>query len=87
MYSDEKIKEEKLKEYTQALVIELKKTSFIMMFADLLRSYMPKYNELKHFNAARVATKFLSDNKLQLGAKTMSTFFLNKTMVWYTNFK
>jgi pantothenate kinase-related protein Tda10 len=33
MYSDEKIKEEKLIEYTQGLTRELKRTSFIKLFA------------------------------------------------------
>ena len=55
MYSDEKIKEEKLIEYTQGLVRELKRTSFIKLFAETLRNYMPKYNELKHFNPNKVA--------------------------------
>ena len=55
MYSDEKIKEEKLIEYTQGLTKELKRTSFIKLFADTLRDYMPKYNELKHFNASNTA--------------------------------
>ena len=50
MYADEKIKEEKLIEYTQGMVRELKRTSFIKMFANSLLNYMPKYNELKHFN-------------------------------------
>jgi len=50
MYSDEKIKEEKLLEYTQGLVQTLKRTSFIALFSEQLRAFMPKYNELKHFN-------------------------------------
>lgn len=50
MYSDEKIKEEKLIEYTQGLVNCLKRTSYIAKFSVDLRDYMPKYNELKHFN-------------------------------------
>jgi len=50
MYSDEKIKEEKLLEYTSGLVATLKRTSFIRMFSEQLRDFMPKYNELKHFN-------------------------------------
>jgi len=59
MYSDEKIKEEKLIEYTQGLVRELKRTSFIKLFAETLRNYMPKYNELKHFNPMAVSKKFI----------------------------
>ena len=73
MYSDEKIKEEKLIEYTQGLTRELKRTSFIKLFADALRSYMPKYNELKHFNPNKVATAFLNDNNLKLDSATMTT--------------
>ena len=64
VYADEKIKEEKLVEYTQGLVKELKRTSFIKVFADELRGYMPKYNELKHFNANKIATAFLTANNL-----------------------
>ena len=70
MYSDEKIKEEKLIEYTQGLVKELRRTSYIKMFADTLRNYMPKYNELKHFNPMAAATKFLDANGLQLSQMT-----------------
>jgi len=64
MYSDEKIKEEKLEEYTQGLVRELKRTSYIKLFAETLKNFMPKYNELKHFNANKVATEFLKANNL-----------------------
>jgi len=63
-YADEKIKEEKLQEYTQGMVRELKRTSFIKLFADTLKDYMPKYNELKHFNPAKVAGAFLEANNL-----------------------
>lgn len=73
MYSDEKIKEEKLIEYTQGLTRELKRTSYIKLFAGTLRNYMPKYNELKHFNANKVATAFLTANKLTLNSATMTT--------------
>jgi hypothetical protein len=45
------IKEERLIEYTDGLVKELKRTSLIGEFANRLRGFMPKYNELKHFNA------------------------------------
>lgn len=31
-----------------------------------MAAYMPKYNELKHFNAARVTEKFLAANNLYL---------------------
>lgn len=64
MYADEKIKEEKLIEYTQGLVRELKRTSYIKLFAETLKSYMPKYNELKHFNPFKVAGAFLSHENL-----------------------
>ena len=73
MYSDEKIKEEKLLEYTQGLTRELKRTSYIKLFAETLRNYMPKYNELKHFNALKVATAFLNYNKLSFNSATMTT--------------
>ena len=66
LYADEKIKEEKLIEFTEALTKELRRTSFIKLFADTLAAYMPKYNELKHFNAARVTEKFLAANNLYL---------------------
>ena len=64
MYADEKIKEEKLIEYTQGLVNNLKRTSFIKLFAETLQNYMPKYNELKHFNPVAVSQKFLGANGL-----------------------
>ena len=64
VYADEKIKEEKLQEYTTGLVQELKRTSFIKLFAETLRDYMPKYNELKHFNPTNVSQKFLDANNL-----------------------
>ena len=53
------IKEEKLIEYTDGLVRELKRTSLIEAFGKQLKGYMPKYNELKHFNAQRIATAFI----------------------------
>ncbi len=40
---------------------ELSRTSLILEFAKRLRGYMPKYNELKHFNAANIASAFLAD--------------------------
>lgn len=55
------IKEEKLVEYTEGLVRELKRTSLIAAFSKQLRGYMPKYNELKHFNPAKIATAFIGD--------------------------
>lgn len=73
MYADEKIKEEKLVEYTQGLVRELKRTSYIQMFSQILQKYMPKYNELKHFDPEAVSRRFLDDNNLQLGPGTMTT--------------
>ena len=54
LYADEKIKPEKLEEYTGGLVKELKLTSQIEEFSRQLASFMPKYNELKHFNAKRI---------------------------------
>lgn len=66
MYSDEKIKEEKLIEYTQGLVNCLKRTSYIAKFSVDLRDYMPKYNELKHFNPQKISTAFLERNNLKL---------------------
>ena len=64
LYADEKIKEEKLQEYTTGLVGELKRTSYIKLFSETLADYMPKYNELKHFNPGNVAKKFLQANNL-----------------------
>lgn len=61
LYADEKIKEEKLIEYTDGLVRELKRTSLIAEFSKRLAGYMPKYNELKHFNANKIATAFITD--------------------------
>ena len=62
-------------EYTQGLVRELKRTSFIKMFAATLREYMPKYNELKHFNPNAVATRFMEANNLSLAQATVATTF------------
>ena len=73
IYADEKIKEEKLIEYTQGLVAELRRTSFIKLFADTLAEYMPKYNELKHFNATKIATKFIEANNLDFNSKELAT--------------
>ena len=61
LYADEKIKEEKLIEYTEGLVRELKRTSLIAAFSKQLRGYMPKYNELKHFNPAKIAERFITE--------------------------
>ncbi len=61
LYADEKIKVEKLIEYTNGLVRELKRTSLIAEFSKRLAGYMPKYNELKHFNPANIATAFIAD--------------------------
>lgn len=44
LFADEKIKEERLVDYTQGLVRELKRTSFIKLFAETLENYMPEYN-------------------------------------------
>jgi chromosome condensin MukBEF complex kleisin-like MukF subunit len=61
------IKEERLVEYTQGLVGELKSTNRIIAFTKILRVYMPKYNELKHFNAQRIVSSFMEGtyNKMQ----------------------
>ena len=58
LYADEKIKPERLQEYTQALVAALQKTSVIQHFATVLAAHMPKYNELKHFNAAKIIASY-----------------------------
>ena len=58
IYSDEKIKPEKLEEYTQGLVQVLRKTSVIEKFSKVLAGYMPKYNELKHFNAQKIVQSY-----------------------------
>ena len=58
IYADEKIKPEKLEEYTNGLVRELKLTSQIEAFARVLAQFMPKYNELKHFNAAKIVAAY-----------------------------
>lgn len=70
LYADEKIKEEKLIEYTQGLVDNLKRTSYIKLFGETLAEYMPKYNELKHFNPVAVSKKFLDANNLKLNSVT-----------------
>ena len=66
LYADEKIKDEKLNEYTNSLVRELRRTSFIKLFADTLGNYMPEASQLKHFNSTEVAEKFLRANNLFL---------------------
>ena len=58
IYADEKIKPEKLEEYTQGLVKQLRLTSKIEAFSRVLGGFMPKYNELKHFNAARIVQAY-----------------------------
>jgi hypothetical protein len=58
LYADEKIKPEKLQEYTQGLVTALRKTSIIQHFSTCLGLYMPKYNELKHFNASKIVATY-----------------------------
>jgi len=57
------IKPEKLQEYTDKLVAELRRTSLIILFTRNLHRFMPKYNELKHFNAPRVVETFLYQMK------------------------
>jgi hypothetical protein len=36
----------------------LQKTSEIEKFSKVLQGYMPKYNELKHFNAQRIVATY-----------------------------
>ena len=54
LYIDEKLKSEKLQEYTEGLVKVLKFTSVIQAFTLELPRFMPKYNELKHFSAQKI---------------------------------
>ena len=58
IYADEKIKPERLEEYTNGLVVVLQKTSDIEKFSKVLANYMPKYNELKHFNAQKIVNTY-----------------------------
>ena len=68
IYADEKIKPEKLEEYTQGLVKQLKFTSKIEAFSRVLAGFMPKYNELKHFNAAKIVNNYESELRAQQAA-------------------
>ena len=61
LYADEKIKPEKLEEYTSGLVGELKLTSKIEAFSKQLGRFMPKYNELKHFNPPKIVASWEAD--------------------------
>lgn len=54
LYIDDKLKPEKLVEYTEELTRALKYTSVIQAFTLVLPNFMPKYNELKHFNAQTI---------------------------------
>ena len=54
IYIDDKLKPEKLEEYTSGLVKALKFTSVIQAFTLVLPQFMPPYNDLKHFNANRI---------------------------------
>ena len=47
------------------MVQELKLTSQIEEFANVLARFMPKYNELKHFNAKRIVDAFQSSTREQ----------------------
>ena len=58
----------------------MKRTSFIKLFAETLVNYMPKYNELKHFNPVAVSSKFLDANGLQLNTATMTSFGMDTTL-------
>lgn len=61
LYIDEKLKPEKLQEYTEGLVKVLKYTSVIQAFTLELPRFMPKYNELKHFNAQKIKDAYEAD--------------------------
>lgn len=61
LYIDEKLKPEKLEEYTVALVKVIKYTSVIQAFTLDLPRFMPKYNELKHFSAQRIKEAYEED--------------------------
>jgi len=61
LYIDEKLKPEKLEEYTVALVKVMKYTSVIQAFTLELPRFMPKYNELKHFSAQRIKEAYEED--------------------------
>jgi len=50
-------------EYTEGLVKELKFTSVIQAFTLELPRFMPKYNELKHFNAISIKNAYEEDLK------------------------
>lgn len=45
---------------------ELRRTNLIVEFTRVLRYFMPKYNELKHFNAERIVGKFFENTGLKL---------------------
>ena len=60
------IKEERLNEYTEGLVKELRRTNLIVEFTKSLRYFMPKYNELKHFNAEKIVGKFFHNAGIKL---------------------
>ena len=61
LYIDEKLKPEKLQEYTEGLVRVLKYTSVIQAFTLELPRFMQKYNELKHFNAQKIKDAYEED--------------------------
>jgi len=54
LYIDDKLKPEKLVAYTEELTNALKYTSVIQAFTLVLPNFMPKYNELKNFNALTI---------------------------------
>ena len=54
LYIDDKLKPERLEEYTAGLVKGLKFTSVIQAFTLELARFMPSYNELKHFSANKI---------------------------------
>lgn len=54
IYIDDKLKPERLEEYTAGLVKALNFTSVIGEFTIVCPQFMPPYNELKHFNAGRI---------------------------------
>lgn len=58
IYIDEKLKQERLEEYTSGLVRALKFTSVIQAFTLVCPQFMPPYNELKHFNAYKIKAAY-----------------------------
>ena len=47
------------------------------MFANNLINYMPRYNELKYFNATKIASNFLQAKNLKFNQTNNTTFSSN----------